>query len=599
MSDQSRMACWQVTRWATDLDIKRIIIENVPEFQTYGPLDMRTGRPLKSKKGVYFHAFLDSLRAIGYTVDYKVLCTADYGDVTTRDRLFIMARKDGRPIVWPTPTHSKEGGENLFGSTQKWRAAKEIINWNDEGKSIFGRKKPLAQKTLTRIYAGAMKFQWPEPFLVILRNHMNAQSVHSPLPTITATGTHIALATTHLKDMDLQAFVVNPESCHRHNSEEETSINEPLPSDAKDPSYIVEATLKPFILNRHGENGSVRCHDADNPIPTVTCRGAGYVLEPKAQQLSKDHDRLKAFLLSQQSGGSPRDTEEPLMTIAGAGAISMTKPVLFEVNHSDGENTARPPLNIDKPLPALTTKRNIAIASPLVVNMKGNSTAGSTDKPIPTITTIQNLALANPFISAFYGDKNGKPRVPHCIDEPLPTQGTANRFGLIKGSAKPFIIPQFGERKDQIPRTHDTDMPLPTVTSHGAGALVEPLLVQTDQTGSNGCCIRSTKSPLPTILTRINQAVVTPTVNGEDDMPGIPVQIDGKIYLLDITFRMLSNPELAKAMGFSDEETEYEFVGTKSDVTKQIGNAVPVHTACALVSALCGDVSTKQVQAAA
>ena len=112
-----------------------------------------------------------------------------------------------------------------------------IIDWSIEGKSIFDRKRPLSPKTLARIYAGAVKFRWPAPFLVILRNHMDAQSVDEPVPTLCAGGSHIGL-------------------------------------------------VQPFLLNRHGENGSTRAHDLDEPMPTADCRGAGYLCEPFVANLA-------------------------------------------------------------------------------------------------------------------------------------------------------------------------------------------------------------------------------------------------------------------------------------------------------------------------
>ena len=98
-----------------------------------------------------------------------------------------MARSDGKRLHWPDPTHSRSGAPDLLGhGRHKWRAAREIIDWSIEGKSIFNRKRPLSRKTLARIYAGAVKFRWPAPFLLILRNHMDAQSLDEPLPTLCA-----------------------------------------------------------------------------------------------------------------------------------------------------------------------------------------------------------------------------------------------------------------------------------------------------------------------------------------------------------------------------------------------------------------------------
>lgn len=130
------------------------------------------------------------LERLGYVVEWRILNAADFGDATTRQRFFLLGRKDGEPIAWPTASHAKQP----WGDVKRWRAAREIIDWSLKGRSIFGRKKSLSPKTLARIYAGAKKFKWPEPFLVILRQHMDGQSVDAPVPTLCAGGTHVGLA---------------------------------------------------------------------------------------------------------------------------------------------------------------------------------------------------------------------------------------------------------------------------------------------------------------------------------------------------------------------------------------------------------------------
>ena len=555
VNDQSRMSCWHVIKWCTDLRVKTCIIENVQEFVEFGPLDTRTMRPVKSRKGQYFLAFISALENIGFRVDYRVLNAADYGDATTRERLFIIARSDGKPIRWPEPSHSRTGGKDLFGEKLKWRAARDIIDWELSGKSIFNRKKPLAEKTLSRIYAGALKFAWPEPYLVILRQHMTARSVEEPLPSLTAGGKHVGVV--------------------------ERTV-EPLPADKG-------LTVSSFVLKRHGDRRKETrgAHSVDELLPPVITRGAGYLIDPVAS----------AFVLAQGSGSAPRPVESPVPTIVGGGKVSLLEPVLVEVNHGVYEKgvSVRRPRSLNEPLPAITTKRGVGIAKPVLINMKGQSTASSVDEPTPTITAhAGHLAVCNPLISPYYGcSKTCK-----SVQDPLDTITAKERFGLVEGTVEPFLVPQFGEREGQKPRHHAVSDPLPAVTSHGAGALVEPSLdaysfvVQTDQTGSNGGCVRSVDDPLFTTVTKQNTALIEPlmeTIAEDAVLVGLARQgrlliLDGHIYKLDIRFRMLEPSELAKAMSFTDKETTYEFVGNKTEVTKQIGNAVPVRLACALVA---------------
>lgn len=154
INDQSRATAWCVVRWAEALRPPIILIENVPEFETWGPIGSN-GRPLASKKGQTFSAWLAALESLGYKTDYRLLCAADYGDPTTRTRLFVQAVRGRRKIIWPEATHSKN--PDLLAS-RRWTPAREIIDWSLPAGSIFERKKPLSPKTLARIEAGLRKF---------------------------------------------------------------------------------------------------------------------------------------------------------------------------------------------------------------------------------------------------------------------------------------------------------------------------------------------------------------------------------------------------------------------------------------------------------
>lgn len=157
INDQSRASAWHILRWAEALRIDNILVENVREFQSWGPIGTN-GRPLKSRRGETYRAFLQALRSLGYEVQDRILNAADFGDPTTRERLFILARRGRAPISWPVPTHTAIAGKTLFGKTQAWRAAREIIDWSIPGQSIFTRKRPLAPATLARMAVGLQKF---------------------------------------------------------------------------------------------------------------------------------------------------------------------------------------------------------------------------------------------------------------------------------------------------------------------------------------------------------------------------------------------------------------------------------------------------------
>lgn len=162
-----------------------IIMENVAEIQEWGPLD-ENNKPIKERKGEDYKKFINSMKALGYEFDCRELVAADYGVPTTRKRWFAIFRCDGKPIIWPEPTHNKDGSNGL----KKWVPVSSVLNFNDLGKSIFGRKKPLADKTMKRIAGGMDKFVFndPKPFMVTV-NHggdgFRGSSVDSPFPTIT------------------------------------------------------------------------------------------------------------------------------------------------------------------------------------------------------------------------------------------------------------------------------------------------------------------------------------------------------------------------------------------------------------------------------
>ena len=193
-SEQSRATAWAILKWASELWIERIIIENVPEFLTWGPLD-KDGKVIKSRSGSTFKAFVQALRSLGYSIDWRVLCAADYGVPTIRKRLFIQAVKGRKKIIWPQPTHH-EDKNNLFGLPQ-WKSAREIIDWSIPCPSIFTRKKPLVTATLRRIEIGVKKFGGihTNSFLAVLRGTGTARDIGLPLPSITCSGAHHALVT--------------------------------------------------------------------------------------------------------------------------------------------------------------------------------------------------------------------------------------------------------------------------------------------------------------------------------------------------------------------------------------------------------------------
>ena len=266
VNPQSRASAWHILKWAQELYIDTILIENVPEFRTWGPIGANH-RPLKSKKGHTYRAFLEALRSLGYTVEDRILNAADYGDPTTRRRLFIMARRGRHAVRWPAPSHSRAGQPTLFGKTKKWRAAREVIDWSVKGTSIFHRKKPLKPATLARIFAGLERFGGPDlqPFLVVLRNHAAGRSLDAPVPTVAAQGQHLGLA---------QPFLMH--ITHAGADDRTRSVDEPIPTitTAKRGELAV---VEPF-LTKYTSTG--QAYSVDQPIDTITTRDRFGLVQP-------------------------------------------------------------------------------------------------------------------------------------------------------------------------------------------------------------------------------------------------------------------------------------------------------------------------------
>lgn len=522
VNDQQRMDPWAVQKWLTKLDVACLLVENVPEFVSWGPV-LSSGKPDPAKKGLYFQAWVQALWGLGYTVDWRFLKAADYGDATTRTRFFLQARKDGSPIKWPEASHTPTGSKDMFDQRPKWRAARDVIDWQNPGASLLDRKKPLSIKTRLRITRGLQRFGGVlAPLYVRLLDLPPADEAKfckgangAAIPFVTA---------------------------HRQNNVPK-SVDEPLQTVTTIPGiYVYQQTAEPFIMANR--NNCVP-KGTGEPVPAITTTPGGGgigLVNPVAEP----------FVLGQQSGSVPRSTEEPIPTIATDGFIRLIDPILTPYY-----GTSNGGQGVDKPVPTITGCPHFGLVQPLAVPYGPRAEARGVDEPLPTILTKDRLGVATPTAQPFVLGRHGYEHV-RDTENPLPTV-TGSGGGYL---VEPFIVPHFGEWDGQAPRVHAIDAPVPAVTSRGAGSLVTPTLG--------------------------NLALAEPPALLKSVDPRRVVVICGVYHLLDIRFRMLLNVELARAMSFEDKETKYEFFGSKREVTKQIGNAVPVRTAAALVSAILG-----------
>jgi DNA (cytosine-5)-methyltransferase 1 len=245
ISDQSRATAHCVTRWAEALRPPTIMVENVPEFATWGPLGSN-GRPLKSRAGETFRAWLGMLHSLGYTVECRVLCAADYGDPTTRERLFVQAQRGRRRIVWPDATHARPA-DDLFAleGRKPWVPASDIIDWSLPMPSIFDRARPLAPNTIRRIAEGLREYG--HATIIAMEHGGRALPVSKPLPTVTcAKGGAFGVA-----------YILPQQSGGKLRP-----VTMPTPT-------VSTAGALALIVEYYG-NGKAR--PVTEPLPTVTCK---------------------------------------------------------------------------------------------------------------------------------------------------------------------------------------------------------------------------------------------------------------------------------------------------------------------------------------
>lgn len=368
-----RGLAWIAVRWAATVKPRVIILENVEEFKTWGRIDRKTGKPDTAHKGETFRSFVNALKHHGYAVDWRELRACDYGAPTSRKRLVLIARCDGKPIVFPKPTHGKGRG------LKPYRTAAEIIDWTLPCPSIFTRQKPLVEATLRRIARGLDKFvinaekpfivpigygeregQKPrvqdidepvstvvstvkqnvvEPYLTKFNDVSKGQAIDTPLDTIMAGATRFAKVNSVLTPFVEQANFDNTPISAAEPLSTATGVNK---------HRLVTPKLSPFIEQAFGGTYEGNGANADSPLPTVT---------------ATDHNRLVSAYISKYYGG----------TYDGAGS------------------------GVDEPLHTVTVEERHAVVGAFLSHFyKGNGSAqgSAADEPVPTVMGNNKASVA-------------------------------------------------------------------------------------------------------------------------------------------------------------------------------------------------------------
>lgn len=395
VSKKIRGLAWVITKWAAKVRPRVICMENVEEFKTYGPLIRRNGEwfPDPARKGEYFDRFIARLRRLGYVVEWRELRACDYGAPTIRKRLFLIARRDGLPIVWPEPTHGDPKSLPVqAGKRLPWRSAAECIDWSIPCPSIFERKKDLVKATLRRIAKGVHRYvvNAADPFLVNLTHQGGdrVEGLDDPLRTITgARRGEKALVVPSL----VQAGHGEGKPGAQRWSHGINDIQGPLGTITASGGgqALATATLAPFITE-HANASTQRNFAADDPLRTQVAQVKGghfALVAPSLVQLRQHCDG--------------RDIEEPLRTVSAGGEHHGVVTALLAQHNTMPGGGVHPGHDVRSPLSTI-------IAS------------GSQ----------QGLVLGN-LIKYYSADQD--PR----LEEPLHTTTTKHRFGLVQTTAQP------------------------------------------------------------------------------------------------------------------------------------------------------------------
>ena len=586
-----RNLSWIGLKWGGKKKPRVISLENVKQILQWGRLiakrDKSTGRVVKlggdvaapgevvpvgqqflipdpKQRGRTWRRFVALLEGMGYVVEWKVIKACDFGAPTGRERLFMIARCDGQPIVWPEPTHAKHPTKGQ----QKWKTAADCIDFSDLGKSIFGRKKDLAPATLRRVAKGMKKFviDNPAPFIVPIANWSGeaVQSADEPLRTITSYPKGGAFS--------VVSPVIAP-ATHQGSDR----INDPL-----DPLPTVtcanrgELTLISPTLIQTGygerEGQQPRVPGIDQPLGTVVAGGVKHALAAAHLVKFRFNDAGKALdeplptitsggnyqrpagaahamgvstvFMAQMNGGfnttAAKSIEDPLTTVTNTGSQQQLVSATLITN-----TTGHAPSDLAGPVPTVTTGQHHALVAANLVHMRGNCDARDVNDPLHTISAGgQHHGLVSAFMERAFGGSVGQ-----GLEDPAPTitAGGGGKSSLVSLTLSP---------------------------EHEAGALrVAAFLISYYGTENISAC----DSPAPTITTKDRLAMVT-------------VMVKGTPYVIvDICLRMLKPAELYKAQGFpADYIISHGADGKSFTKTQQVhmcGNSVSPPPMAALARA--------------
>lgn len=559
-----RGLAWITLRWAALVRPRTIFLENVEEFQTWGPV--RKGKPVKKLAGTTFKKFISQLRDLGYAVEWRELVAADYGAPTTRKRFVLIARCDGRAIVWPERTHAPRDSEEVrSGKLLPWRSAAEIIDWSLPCPSIFDSKaeimdkyglkaqRPLRPNTMRRIIRGVDKFtiKSGEPFLVgndqittpiTVTNTSNSvgSMAGNPVHTVTTAGNQM-LVTPSLMSIG-----------HTGGGDRIRDLREPTPTTvSKQEACVVSPTL---VQVNH--SGGDRANGVADTMPTITAKhGYGVTAASLIQYHTEQTENVRASGL----GG-------PIPTIDASNRYGLTSTQLVEY-YSNGS-----PLDVTQPLHTVTSHDREAVVATHLTEFRKQSIGSNLVEPVGAVTSHDHEGVVAAHIAKFYGGVTGA-----AADEPMPTVTVVDHNALAAAHVVKFKGTNLGSSPADPVQTITAGSSKHRACSGGNFAACKVYLCKTDSDAD--LC------HWPEIRALLNE--YCGYCLAENDI--LLLEIGGTFYFIaDIGLRMLSPRELYNAMGFPpDYIIEIDYKGNpypKNEQVARCGNAVCPAMAAAVVA---------------
>ncbi|MBS7050946.1 MAG: DNA cytosine methyltransferase [Ruminococcus sp.] len=499
-----RGLAWVACRWAGLVRPRVIMLENVEEFKTWGPLNRRH-HPIKSKQGKTFERFVQQLTDLGYKVEFRELVAADYGAPTMRKRFFMIARCDGKPIVWPEPTHAPADSEEVKAGLKKPYVGAytqldfslpcpSIFDTSEEIKEKYGIRavRPLAQKTMDRIARGLKKFVLdnPEPF-IIQCNHggeRRPNDIREPMPTIT--GKHgYGIVEPYMVQIGQTGFA----------KDRSKDVREPLTTIvSKNEHCLIEPTLAPYMGTNTTNHPGGNCKD---PIHTITTGNQQCLISPTLIQYHSE---------TSKDGVRGQTIKDPIMTVDSSNRYGLVASFLHKYYDGGYKGAGE---TVENPLPTVTAWDHNSVVTANLIQMNNHCDGKDIRQPLPTITAGDgHFGEVRAFLIKYYGQGTGQD-----IEQPLDTVTARDRFGLVTIEGVDYQIVDIGLRMLEPRELYGCQgFPDDYIIDHDYTGKTYPRSEQVRRCGNAVC------PPIPAALVRSN----LPELCVAERMPNMQIEAE-------------------------------------------------------------------------